>query len=67
MELNEKLVKVSTSLVTIEGNLKLGDDVQILLSGAVTDVKQRDNGDGTYDEVYFVKGIIAYVNEEAIE
>lgn len=66
MEINEKLVKVSAGLVPIEGELKLGDDVQILVSGTVTKTEQMDNQDGTYNLVFIVKGIISYVNEEEV-
>lgn len=66
MEINEKLVKISAGLVPIEGELKLGDDVQILLSGTVTKTEQMDNQDGTYNLVFVVKGIVSYVNDEQV-
>lgn len=66
MEINEKLVKISAGLVPIEGELKLGDDVQILLSGTVTKTEQMDNQDGTYNLVFVVKGIVSYVNDEEV-
>lgn len=64
MEINEKLVKVSMSKVPILGELKLGDEVQILMQGTVTKLEHEDNQDNTYNEVYIVKGTISYVNEE---
>lgn len=66
-EINERLVKISAGLVPIEGDLKLGDDVQILVSGNVVKTEHKDNQDGTYDLVFIVKGLIAYVNEEATD
>lgn len=66
MEINERLVKISAGLVPIEGEINLGDDVQILLSGTVTKTEQMDNQDGTYNLVYVVKGIVSYVNDEEV-
>lgn len=66
MEINERLIKISAGLVPIEGELKLGDDVQILVSGTVVKEEHRDTQEGTYDLVFVVKGIISYVNEEEV-
>lgn len=66
MEINERLVKISAGLVPIEGEINLGDDVQILVSGTVVKTEQMDNQDGTYNLVYVVKGIVSYVNEEEV-
>lgn len=66
-KINEKLVKVSAGLVPIEGDLELGEDVQLLISGNVVKIEHKDNQDGTYDLIYVVKGIISYVNEEQTE
>ena len=63
-EVNERLVKLSSSLTPIEGDLDLGQDVQIVFQGNVVKMEQKDNQDGTYDLVYVVKGLISYVNEE---
>jgi hypothetical protein len=66
-EVNERLVKISAGLTPIEGKLELGDDVQIVIQGNVVKTEQKDLQDGTYDIVYVVKGLIAYVNEEETE
>ena len=67
MEINEKLVKVSMSKVPILGELKLGDEVQILMQGEVVKEEREDQQDGTYNQVFIVKGIISYVNEERVD
>ena len=67
MEINEKLVKVSMGKVPIIGELKLGDEVQILMQGEVTKEEHENNQDGTYNQVFIVKGIIAYVNKERVD
>ena len=67
MEINEKLVKVSMGKVPIIGELKLGDEVQILMQGEVVKEEREDQQDGTYNQVFIVKGIISYVNEERVD
>lgn len=66
LEVNERLVKLSMGKVPIMGELKLGDDVQILMSGTVVKEEHEDMQDGSYNLVFIVKGEIAYVNEEKI-
>jgi len=56
---NEHLVKISTSKITIPNELNLGDEVTLVVQGDVTKIEQEDNQDGTYDQIYIVKGIIA--------
>jgi len=63
-EINERLVRISSGLTPIDGELELGEDVQIIISGNVVKTEDHDNQNGTYDLVYVVKGIVAYVNEE---
>lgn len=67
MDVNEKLVKVSMSKVPILGELKLGDEVQILMQGEVVKEEREDCQDGSYNQVFIVKGTISYVNEEATD
>lgn len=67
MQINEKLIKVSAGKVPIEGDIKLGDDVQILISGTVVKEEHEDNQDGTINQVFVVKGVVSYVNDEKIE
>lgn len=56
---NEYAIKISMSKINIPNSLKLGDEVTIQLTGDVTKIEQLDQQDGTYDEVYTVKGIFA--------
>lgn len=58
MKVDEKLVKISLSKIPVEETLELGDDVAITVRGTVVKVAHEDNQDGTYDEVYTVKGIV---------
>ncbi len=67
MQINEKLVKVSAGKVPIEGDIKLGDDVQIIISGTVVKEEHGDLQDGTINQVFVIKGVVSYVNDEPIE
>lgn len=55
------------SKVPILGELKLGDEVQILMQGEVVKEEREDCQDGSYNQVFIVKGTISYVNEEATD
>jgi len=58
---DEHLVKISMSKIPIEETLELGQDVNILVKGTVTKVSQEDNNDGSYNQVYIIKGAVAEV------
>jgi len=60
MEVNEIRLKVSGALIAITEELELGQDVMLQVQGAVTNVVEKDNDDGTKDVTYVVKGVIAY-------
>ena len=62
-----KVICVSMSKVPIQGELKLGDEVQILMHGEVVKEEREDNQDGSYNQVFIVKGTISYVNEERVD
>lgn len=59
MKVNEHLIKVSASAIPIEGELKLGDDVELMIQGTVVTVLDKDLQDGTIDRVYTIKGVLA--------
>lgn len=64
LTINEHLVKISSGLMVTDKPLKLGDDVAILVKGTVTKIEQRDNNDGTFDQIYVVKGVIGEALDE---
>jgi hypothetical protein len=58
---SDQLVKISMSKIPVDQPLELGDDVKLFIQGNITKLSHEDNQDGTYDQVYIVKGIIAEV------
>ena len=67
MEVNEKLVRVSAGLVPIEQELELGDDVRLVIEGTVVKEEHEDQNDGTINVIFVVKGVVAYVGDEATD
>ena len=64
MEVNEYRLKVQASLIALEEELSLGDDVVLRLEGSVVQRLEKDNNDGTIDVTFVVKGIIAFNETE---
>ena len=60
---NEHLVKISAGFIPIEHELKLGDDITLTVDATITKIEQRDNQDGTYNQVYVAKGVIVTPSE----
>ena len=60
MKINETLVKISMSAIPIDHELKLGDDVKIVVMGTVVKSEDRDLQNGEIDRMFTVKGIEAY-------
>jgi hypothetical protein len=56
MRLHDSQVKVSESPISIDRELKLGDEVRMVINGSVIEVKSTDNQDGTYTSLARVKG-----------
>lgn len=54
---DERLVKVSMAQIPVTDTLELGDTVRVMVEGDVTKIEHKDNQDGTYNEVYVIKGI----------
>lgn len=65
-QVNEHLAKISASQIALSQGLELGEEVTLIVTGDVTKIEQRDNQDGTYDQVYIVKGIIVDVENELL-
>ena len=63
MKVNDHLIQVSAGYISIGEPLGMGDTVTVVIEGDVTQVKQNDNQDGTYDFIYKVKGSIAEVRK----
>jgi dsDNA-specific endonuclease/ATPase MutS2 len=61
MKLADSQVKVSESPISIDRELKLGDEVRMIINGSVIEVKSTDNQDGTYTVLARVKGTTAEV------
>ena len=56
---NERLIKISSPIPTVK-KLKLGQDVEMTIAGQeitlnCVKIEQKDNQDGTVDEVYVLK------------
>jgi len=62
---NEHLVKISAGFIPIEHELTLGDDVTLTVDATITKIEQRDNQDGTYNQVYVAKGIVTEVIDDS--
>lgn len=58
---DQHLVKISMSKIPIESPLELGQDVSLFVKGNITKLSHEDNQDGTFDEVYVLKGLVAEV------
>lgn len=59
-KVNEYLVQIlggRKNLIHIDKPLKMGEEVDLKTFGAVSEVHDLDNGDGTVDRIYRVKGI----------
>lgn len=67
MRIDNYLIKISAGYVQVPSKLELGSDVLALVDGEITKVEQKDNQDGTFDEVYTVKGRIAEVKTKEDE
>ncbi len=61
MKPDQYLVKISMSKIPVEFPLELGQDLEIVVKGTIVKSSNEDNQDGTYDEVYIVKGLVAEV------
>lgn len=59
MKVDQHLIKISMGKIPIEQPLELGEDVKLFVKGNVAKLSHEDNQDGTFDEVYIVKGIVA--------
>lgn len=64
MKLHDSQVKVSESPISIDRELKLGDEVQLVIDGSVIEVKTTDNQDGTFTSLARVKGQTAEVRSQ---
>lgn len=67
MKLHDAQIKVSESPISIDKELKLGDEVQMVINGSVIEVKNTDNQDGTYTSLARVKGQTAEVRSQSGE
>lgn len=61
MKINENLISLSPSSIPIDGEINMGDDVVIKVSGSVVKIEDSDNQDGTINRVYKIKGIIGEI------
>lgn len=61
--INEHNIKISMSKINIPNELKIDDEVTIVLTGDVTKTEDSSNQDGTVDRTYVVKGMYAKVEK----
>lgn len=59
MKINEHLVKISAGYIVIPNELKMDEEVALIVKGQVTKIEDKSNQDGTIDRIYTVKGEIA--------
>lgn len=56
LTLNEKSIRMSGLVnIPVDSKLILGDNIKIMISGSIINVKDKDNQDGTYDRVFVIK------------
>lgn len=60
MAVNERLIKVSNS-VPINVELKMDQDVEVIIKGSVVKIEEGSNQDGTVDRKFILKSIQADV------
>lgn len=61
-EIDQNLLKISSSRTPLPQPLELGQEVTIIFKGDVVKTEQLDNQDGTYNQVYVVKGIVGEIS-----
>jgi hypothetical protein len=60
--LNERIIHF-TGGATVNKDLALGEEVEVLVHGGVVEVKERDNQDGTKDRIFVVKQITSEIQK----
>lgn len=61
MQVNEHLLRVSSSLIPIEDELFMGQELRVKIDVTVTQITEKDLQNGEIDRIYTLKGIIAEV------
>lgn len=64
MKLSDAQVTISGGLISIDRELKLGDEVIMVVHGSVIEEKKTDNQDGTYNHLARIKGQVAEVRSQ---
>lgn len=64
LKLNDAQITISGGLISIDRELKLGEDVIMVVHGTVIEEKKIDNQDGTYNNIARIKGTIAEVRSQ---
>lgn len=64
MKLNDAQITVSGGLISVDRELKLGEEVIMIVHGSVIEEKRTDNQDGTYNHLARIKGTIAEVRSQ---
>jgi hypothetical protein len=64
VQINEYLIRVLSSKVPVDKELKLGDDVTLIIQGTITKKELEDNNDGTANDISVIKGIVAECVQE---
>lgn len=60
VKVNEHIVQIMggrKNLIHIDQPLRMGEDFDLKVSGSVSEIHDIDNGDGSVDRIYKVKGI----------
>lgn len=63
MKLSDSQVTISGGLISVDRELKLGDEVVMIVHGSVIEEKKTDNQDGTFTHLARVKGTVAEVRD----
>ncbi|PWT73648.1 MAG: hypothetical protein C5B59_12705 [Bacteroidetes bacterium] len=63
MTVNERFLTIraiaAKDRIILTEPLELGAEVDLMIRGVVQRISKENNDDGTFDEVYIIKGIIA--------
>mgnify|MGYP001558164921 CR=1 FL=1 len=66
MKINDHAIQINAGYISIGEPLEMGDTVTVVVEGEVTQIKQNDNQDGTYDVIYKIKGSIADIKKHNV-
>ena len=64
MKLSDAQITISGGLISVDRELKLGEEVVMVVHGSVIEEKKTDNQDGSYNHLARIKGVVAEVRSQ---